>query len=304
MSQAIADSFEASFLSSPLSEQIRACDSYELAPLFEARFRDAQPVLEAGCGSGRWCGWLRSRGIASDGVDWSRRLCERAAAELPASRFFACDMGDTGLPDGAYGGILALGSMEHAMDGPRRVLDEFYRLLRPGGVAIVTVPYGSALRHAVQALTYPAERARGVPLLRRWTGKRPLAPGARSYAEARYGTQAAWHPRFALGPAGWSFYEYGFDRRQMADFVQSAGFRIEAQFAAFPDEGVLHTFGPLAGRWNHIKNRVDLRPAGQLLRRLLPTSLTGHMLCFVLRRPDGAESSTNVALNRAGPAPH
>ncbi len=107
MNQAVADSFERSFLSAPLSKQIQDCDSYELAPLFLDLFSKSQPVLEAGCGSGRWCGWLQSHGIAADGVDWSQALCDRAAAAMPACRFYARDMSDTGLPANSYGGLMA-----------------------------------------------------------------------------------------------------------------------------------------------------------------------------------------------------
>ncbi len=285
MHQAIADSFEQSFLSSPLSKQIRACDSYELAPLFRDLFSSAQPVLEAGCGSGRWCGWLQSQGIAADGVDWSRGLCNRAASEIPQSRFFACDMSDTGLPHGAYGGLMALGSIEHTVEGPRKALAEFYRLLRPNGVAVVTVPYGSPLRRWSRALARPYHAAKGIPLLRRLTGKTPLSPSARSLRDARQGTVAAWHPQFALNHDGWSFYEYEFNSRQLDAFVSEAGFVIQHRFAAFVEEGLFHTFGRLAGSWNNDQFRVDLTPLGRLLRAALPASATGHMLCYVLARP-------------------
>lgn len=140
MSGEIAASFEKSFLSVPLTKQILDCDNYELAPLFRELFADAQPVLEAGCGSGRWCAWLQSHGVAADGVDWSPTLCERAAQEIPGSHFYARDMSDTGLPDGSYGGLLALGSIEHTADGPQKALVEFHRLLRPRGTAVVIRP--------------------------------------------------------------------------------------------------------------------------------------------------------------------
>jgi len=90
MSGHIAQSFTAGFLAQSLAKQIADCDRYELAFLFLKLFRDQQPVLEAGCGSGRWCGWFHKNGICSDGVDWSQELCDRAAQELAGSRFVAC----------------------------------------------------------------------------------------------------------------------------------------------------------------------------------------------------------------------
>ncbi|MBL8211086.1 MAG: class I SAM-dependent methyltransferase [Bryobacterales bacterium] len=285
MNQAVAIAFEKSFLSASLEQQIRGCDSYELAPLFLELFSKSQPVLEAGCGSGRWCGWLYGQGIAADGVDWSQALCDRAAAEMPGCRFYARDMADSGLPDGSYGGLMALGSIEHSLDGPGRALAEFYRLLRPSGVAVITVPYGGRLRRGCRALSQPLELAKGSRLLRRLTGKAPLAPQASTMGNARQGTNAAWHPQFALSLEGWSFYEYAFNRQQMDGFLAAAGFRIVRRFAAFTDEGLYHTFGRLAGRWNDAAARVDLTPAGRLLRKVLPTSLIGHMLCYVVKKP-------------------
>ena len=285
MNQAVAESFEQSFLGAALSKQIGECDSYELAPLFAALFTKSQPVLEAGCGSGRWCGWLQSHGIAADGVDWSRALCERAAAELPDCRFYARDMSASGLPDGSYGGLMALGSIEHAMDGPRKALAEFYRLLRPKGVAIITVPHGASLRFTCRALSRPFEAAKGMRLLRRLAGKPPLAADACSLRKARRGTIADWHPRFSLSGHGWTFYEYEFDQRQLDAFISEAGFMVRRRFAAFADEGLLHTFGRLAGTWSDKDSRVELTPIGRILKKLLPVSHIGHMLCYVVEKP-------------------
>jgi SAM-dependent methyltransferase len=285
MQQAIMRDFERGFLSHALSQQVAHCDAYELAPLLLELFRDHQPVLEAGCGSGRWCGWLARYGIRADGVDWSHELCARAQRELPQCRFVPCDMAQTPFPDGAYGGLMALGSVEHSPQGPLPALREFARVLRPGGVAVVTVPYGGPLRRAVRRLTRPALRAKGHPWLRRLLGKRPL--GGASWAAAARGTTAAWMPRFVLGERGWYFYEYEFHARQMRRFLTGAGFSVRREFVAFADQGVLHTFGRVAGRWNPARSAVDLTPLGRLLRRALPVSVCGHMLCYVVHKPGG-----------------
>lgn len=285
MNRDAAESFERSFLAVPLSRQISDCDSYELAPLFRELFAGRRAVLEAGCGSGRWCAWLHAQGIAADGVDWSQALCDRAAREIPGSRFFACDMENTGLPDGSYDGLLALGSIEHAAAGPRNTLAEFYRLLRPDGVAVITVPYGGSLRRALRVVRDPIEAAKGFGPVRRMAGKPPLNANARTRKEARRATVLSWHPRLALGPDGWSFYEYEFSSRQMDGFLTTAGFVVKRRFAAFVEEGVLHTFGRLAGRWNTERARVDFTVIGRCLTRLLPASIVGHMLCYVVAKP-------------------
>ena len=282
MNRSVADSFEKSFLSRSLSEEIARCDRYELAGLFLETFRDRQPVLEAGCGSGRWCGWLDAHGIRTDGVDWSRELCERAQQALPSCRFIAGDMARMPVPDGAYGGLLALGSIEHTLTGPQACLREFLRVVRPGGLAIITVPYGGPLRRAMRFLSRPLLRCRASPWLRRLAGKETAG---KSLAEARREARAAWHPRFGRNEKGWHFYEYEFSREQMRGFLAEAGWRVAREFVAFRNEGILNTFGRPAGRWNPERQDVDFTPLGRVLRALLPAPACGHMLGYVAEKP-------------------
>jgi len=58
----------------------------------------------------------------------------------------------TPFDDSSYGSILALGSVEHDPAGPQKALNEFYRLLRPGGIALITVPYGGSIRRMVRQI--------------------------------------------------------------------------------------------------------------------------------------------------------
>jgi hypothetical protein len=161
-------------------------------------------------------------------------------------------MADSHLPDASYGGLLALASREHTAAGSAEALAEFHRLLRPKGVAVITVPYGGRLRNASRPLTAPLEAAKGSRLPRRIAEKpppaKPCAPGIR---------------RFALGPGGWSFYEDEFNRPQLEAFVEAA---------AFTDAGLLHTFARLA------LERRESDAARNLLRRLPPAAAIGHML--------------------------
>ena len=150
---------------------------------------------------------------------------------------------------------------------------------------MVTVPHGGWLRRLCRTISTPYEAAKGNGLLRRLTGKAPLPADGRSRRAARVGTVAAWHPQLALSPDGWSFYEYEFNRRQVDAFLTETGFEVKDSFAAFTDEGLYHSFGRLAGSWNAQDSRVDLTIVGKLLRAALPTSVSGHMLCFVVTKP-------------------
>jgi SAM-dependent methyltransferase len=281
MNKQVAQFFESGFLSESLAKQIDQCDGYELAPLFLRVFNDKQPVLEAGCGTGRWCGWLLKHGIQSDGLDWSKELCDRASREIPQSKFIPCDMQNTPLPDGAYGGILALGSVEHTATGPQGALAEFHRLLRPDGVAVITVPYGGNLRVVMRFLGRPLLHVKSWGFIRRRFGK---SVGETGLAQARRGTRREWHPRFAYGSDGWYFHEYEFNKSQMRRFLAQAGFEVLEEFVGFGDEGISHNFGRLAGRWSKERCGVRFTILGRILRKILPVTVMGHMLCYVVAK--------------------
>jgi len=48
--------------------------------------------------------------------------------------------------DGYYSGYISLGVVEHRREGPEPFLQEAYRVLEPGGVAFISVPYFHPLR--------------------------------------------------------------------------------------------------------------------------------------------------------------
>jgi len=101
------------------------------------------PVLDAGCGPGHWAGHLAMRGVVVHGVDQVSAFVEHARASFPADAYpslsFATGSIDA-LADagGTYGGVLAWYSLiHHEPVSLRRALDEFVRVLRPGGGLLV-----------------------------------------------------------------------------------------------------------------------------------------------------------------------
>jgi SAM-dependent methyltransferase len=282
VSGAVGEAFESGFLSSDLETQVRQCDDNELVPLFNDRLPGHQPILEAGSGSGRWVIWFGRRGWSATGLDWSEALTQRARATEPSLRFVAGDMRAMPFSDGEFGAVVALGSVEHDPEGPTAALSEFHRVLRPGGVALITVPHGGRLCRISRRLRDPYERLKQVRWIRRAFGK-PLR-GHRSHAEARVGTSKPWFPIFSVNRDGWFFYEYRFTGAQMRQFLADAGFAIDHEYVSFGDEGILHNFGRLAARWNRREARVMFTPIGKLLRRVIPVRLMGLHLIYVVRR--------------------
>lgn len=70
----ISGFFEEGFLSASLQAQVEQCRDFELTELMLTLFKDKQPVLEAGCGSGKWMHFFKQNKIEAIGLDWSVSL--------------------------------------------------------------------------------------------------------------------------------------------------------------------------------------------------------------------------------------
>src|SRR6266850_4652473 len=103
------------------------------------------PVLEAGCGLGQYVLLLRERGWRVAGVDLSLEALAacRRAAPAPLARM---ELRSLAIGDGALSGYISLGVVEHDPDGPDAILTEAHRVLAPGGVLVVSVPYVNGVR--------------------------------------------------------------------------------------------------------------------------------------------------------------
>ena len=102
-------------------------------------------VLEAGCGLGQYVILLRERGWRAVGVDWSLealRACRRVAS-VPLA---ASELRTLAIRDASVAAYMSLGVVEHDPAGPEVMLREAYRVLRPGGRLLLSVPYLNGVR--------------------------------------------------------------------------------------------------------------------------------------------------------------
>lgn len=113
----------------------------------------AGPVADVGCGPGHAARHLAGRGATALGVDLSPRMIEIAAATHPGIGFRVGDMRRLPAADGAWAGIVALYSIIHL--APRELpgaFAEFTRVLRPGGIVLVSFHVGDETRHVEEML--------------------------------------------------------------------------------------------------------------------------------------------------------
>jgi len=123
-----------------------------ILPVALRAFPRGSTLLEAGCGTGRYCWALRKHGYRIVGFDfaWSGL---RALQELePRCASARASILAMPAPDATFDGALSLGVVEHFEEGPDAALAELARVVRPGGTLLLTVPYEHALYAVGEAL--------------------------------------------------------------------------------------------------------------------------------------------------------
>lgn len=111
-----------------------------------------RPVIDVGCGAGRMTGLLSALGVDISGIDVSAGIIEVARRTYPELRFDVADLSNLPYTDMQVGGVFAWYSIIHSRpnDLPR-VFAEFFRVLLPGGYAMLSFQVGEGPRHMAGA---------------------------------------------------------------------------------------------------------------------------------------------------------
>ena len=116
--------------------QVRRARVLELLPEKVGR------VLDVGMGPGILAEPIVKRGGTFDGVDLSPEMVREASeryGHLEGTTFKVGNVESIQSPDAHYDQVLAIAVLEY-LKTPDRALAEIARVLRPGGIAIITVP--------------------------------------------------------------------------------------------------------------------------------------------------------------------
>lgn len=206
------------------------------------------PILEAGCGLGQLVMALAMRGYTIEGVDYAGQTVARIQALAPELNVRVGNVYALDVPDGFYSGYISMGVFEHDLGGPLPGLREARRVLQPGGIAFITVPYLNPQRE-------------------KWLQK--------------LGTSN--HRQLS---ANLQFYQYYFSITEFAYYLEQAGLKVQEVFPYAVSAGLTRDFA--IGRWledKHFflwrlkKGFLDLCERAPMWAR----RHWGHMLMFVCR---------------------
>ena len=95
-------------------------------------------ILDAGCGSGKFVERLKKVGADIVGIDYSLEALQycRNEFKIPVLR---SDLEHLGLISNQFDALVSLEVLEHVTNDTR-VLQEFYRVMKPGAIGLITVP--------------------------------------------------------------------------------------------------------------------------------------------------------------------
>jgi ubiquinone/menaquinone biosynthesis C-methylase UbiE len=98
---------------------------------------DGLRLLDIGCGTGHQMASLRGRGFEVAGVDGSSDMLEHARANNPEAEIKHSDVDSIPFPDASFDFVLCIEVLRYLPDSTR-CIQEMARVLKPGGVCLVT----------------------------------------------------------------------------------------------------------------------------------------------------------------------
>ena len=222
---------------------VRTCDRDNVTPYILGYLPKQGKNVDVGCGLGRYVRYLADRGYDIEGIEYNEetvRFVNQVAPDLNVSQGDALHLP---YAEGTLDGILSLGVVEHFPAGCEEPLRELHRVLKPGGVMVITVPSFNIIRRIKKAFYWhefnhflnPVSIAKRSCVIRTFFGKAPL-PSRLSYNRRKCGP-------YEIYPLFGEFFEYRLTKEEFEKALRDTGFLILESVPVAHMDGMFHEFG-------------------------------------------------------------
>jgi len=141
-------------------ERVKRKEEFRIMMPYVATLAPGSRLLDGGCGLGEWTAYFSKLGYPTRGLDLSADTVANLKRIFPDGDYAVGDIRKIDMAEGAVDGYFSWGTFEHFEDGLDGCLGEAHRVLKPGGLLFVSVPFDN-LRHSVAAC-FGAQRRQAV----------------------------------------------------------------------------------------------------------------------------------------------
>jgi SAM-dependent methyltransferase len=271
-------------------ELVASCHREEITPYILRYLEKRGPILEAGCGLGRFVVFLEQQGFRDvRGIDISPDAIGIVKKIAPSLNVTCADVSALPFEDSSVQGIISLGVVEHFEEGPRAALQEFQRVMSPGATALITVPFLNLVRRVKQtARIYDiSERIRA---MRASDSAIESGEGVvgRTLAHLRLENSSV-HDKlaspFIRWPATGPFFEYRFAIKQFEKVLVDVGLSVFEIVPVDVVSGMFYEFGALLVH-NSAHGTRSVTRLGRIFQWIFGRApwVLAHMLLFVVQK--------------------
>jgi SAM-dependent methyltransferase len=270
----VMEKYDSQWKISYLESEIANCPDYDLFHILQKYVTRDKKILDAGCGLGRWVFYYHRLGYNIIGIDWSQKTVDMLKAYDSNVKIFQGDVRKTTFKDEEFDIILSLGAVENTIEGPENALADSYRILKEGGLLIITVTMLSLTR---KFLNLFKDHLTVIKALFRDKYKELKLLKSKSISNL--------YMNILFENNNYNFFDYKFPLETFISYIEAAGFQILETKIAFYEEGSYQDLGSLVGSWDYNKGKFEKNIFGRTLYKLFP-KLFPHMICCVAKKPN------------------
>ncbi len=226
-------------------------------------------ILEAGCGIGATVRFISEKGYKKvTGIELNIAAVDFIHKAHPELNIIQGDILAMPFEDNHFDLVASYGVVEHFPKGFLDPLEALFRVLKPSGIAIITIP---VLNHFRLCKHY----CRKI----KWI----IDPRKNNNIRALFRKPAIEKPKYYIYPKENNFFEYRITPRQFKNECRMAGFEIIESKPICHIDGLYHLF-----KWTGLISFKDWKfsvtKAGRIVNKILKSipSLHNHMHALIL----------------------